>query len=88
MPSLQDLLGHHRLLLAFMSYLALGAYYNYSTYGATGFDLIPWVLLLSGSSFEMVLRPAPPQTPRLLERSTIHDSRCFESSLYLFPTEA
>ncbi|KAF9784338.1 autophagy-related protein 27, partial [Thelephora terrestris] len=29
------------LLLTFMSYLALGAYYNYSTYGATGFDLIP-----------------------------------------------
>lgn len=29
------------LLLAFMSYFALGAYYNYSTYGATGVDLIP-----------------------------------------------
>jgi len=29
------------LLLAFMSYFALGAYYNYSTYGATGSDLIP-----------------------------------------------
>ncbi|KAF9653253.1 hypothetical protein BDM02DRAFT_3107819 [Thelephora ganbajun] len=29
------------LLLAFLSYFALGAYYNYSTYGATGADLIP-----------------------------------------------
>jgi autophagy-related protein 27 len=30
-----------RLLLAFISYFALGMYYNYSTYGATGKDLIP-----------------------------------------------
>ncbi|OAX39977.1 hypothetical protein K503DRAFT_34465 [Rhizopogon vinicolor AM-OR11-026] len=29
------------LLLAFAAYLALGAYYNYSTYGARGVDLIP-----------------------------------------------
>ncbi|KAL0955933.1 hypothetical protein HGRIS_002121 [Hohenbuehelia grisea] len=29
------------LLLAFIAYFALGAYYNYSTYGATGADLIP-----------------------------------------------
>lgn len=29
------------LLLAFVAYLVLGAYYNYSTYGATGADLIP-----------------------------------------------
>jgi len=29
------------LLLTFISYFALGAYYNYSTYGATGTDLIP-----------------------------------------------
>ncbi|KAF9241603.1 autophagy-related protein 27 [Melanogaster broomeanus] len=29
------------LLLAFASYFALGAYYNYSTYGARGLDLIP-----------------------------------------------
>ncbi|KAH9839348.1 autophagy-related protein 27 [Rhodofomes roseus] len=29
------------LLLAFVAYFALGAYYNYSTYGATGLDLIP-----------------------------------------------
>ncbi|KZT72227.1 hypothetical protein DAEQUDRAFT_664794 [Daedalea quercina L-15889] len=29
------------LLLAFIAYFALGAYYNYSTYGATGMDLIP-----------------------------------------------
>lgn len=29
------------LLLAFLGYFALGAYYNYTTYGATGMDLIP-----------------------------------------------
>ncbi|KAI0256035.1 autophagy-related protein 27 [Lactifluus subvellereus] len=29
------------LLIAFASYFALGAYYNYTTYGATGVDLIP-----------------------------------------------
>jgi len=28
-------------LLAFITYFAVGAYYNYSTYGATGLDLIP-----------------------------------------------
>lgn len=30
-----------RLLLAFCAYFAIGAYYNYSTYGARGLDLIP-----------------------------------------------
>ena len=34
-----------RLLLAFIAYFVLGAYYNYSTYGATGADLIPFVSL-------------------------------------------
>ncbi|KAI0355747.1 hypothetical protein OH77DRAFT_1436816 [Trametes cingulata] len=29
------------LFLAFVAYFGLGAYYNYSTYGATGSDLIP-----------------------------------------------
>ncbi|KAI0793182.1 autophagy-related protein 27 [Abortiporus biennis] len=29
------------LFLAFVTYFALGAYYNYSTYGASGMDLIP-----------------------------------------------
>ncbi|KAJ7170534.1 autophagy-related protein 27 [Mycena crocata] len=29
------------LLLAFATYMGLGAYYNYSTYGASGVDLIP-----------------------------------------------
>jgi hypothetical protein len=29
------------LLLAFIAYFALGAYYNYTTYGASGVDLIP-----------------------------------------------
>lgn len=32
-----------RLLLAFVAYFGLGAYYNYSTYGASGMDLIPYV---------------------------------------------
>ncbi|KZS98695.1 hypothetical protein SISNIDRAFT_448992 [Sistotremastrum niveocremeum HHB9708] len=29
------------LLLAFLTYFALGAYYNYNHYGATGWDLVP-----------------------------------------------
>jgi len=29
------------LLLAIIAYFALGAYYNYTTYGASGVDLIP-----------------------------------------------
>lgn len=33
----------HSILLAFFAYFGLGAYYNYSTYGARGIDLIPWV---------------------------------------------
>lgn len=33
----------YRLLLSFAAYFGLGAYYNYSTYGARGADLIPWV---------------------------------------------
>ena len=32
-----------RLVIAFAGYFALGAYYNYTTYGATGVDLIPCV---------------------------------------------
>ena len=32
-----------RLFIAFAGYFALGAYYNYTTYGATGVDLIPCV---------------------------------------------
>lgn len=32
-----------RILLAFIAYFGLGAYYNYSTYGARGMDLIPYV---------------------------------------------
>lgn len=33
-----------RLLIAFAAYFGLGAYYNYATYGATGYDLIPCVI--------------------------------------------
>lgn len=29
------------MLLALLAYFGLGAYYNYSTYGASGIDLIP-----------------------------------------------
>lgn len=32
-----------RLFVGFAGYFALGAYYNYTTYGATGMDLIPCV---------------------------------------------
>lgn len=32
-----------RLLLGLLAYFGLGAYYNYSTYGARGADLIPCV---------------------------------------------
>ena len=32
-----------RLIIAFVAYFVLGAYYNYSTYGASGVDLIPCV---------------------------------------------
>ena len=35
-----------RLIIAFAGYFALGAYYNYTTYGATGADLIPCVYSL------------------------------------------
>lgn len=34
-------------MLAVLGYFGLGAYYNYSTYGATGVDLIPYVLSLA-----------------------------------------
>jgi autophagy-related protein 27 len=37
-----------RLLLAIIAYFALGAYYNYTTYGASGVDLIPYSIPLSG----------------------------------------
>jgi hypothetical protein len=39
----------YRLLLCLIAYFGLGAYYNYSTYGASGADLIPCVLHLSSS---------------------------------------
>ncbi|KAL5484935.1 ATG27 [Sanghuangporus weigelae] len=56
------------LLLAFVAYFILGAYYNYSTYGATGSDLIPhrdfWrevphVLRDIASHLCSALRPSP-----------------------------
>ncbi|KAI0630091.1 autophagy-related protein 27 [Trametes polyzona] len=37
------------LLLAFVAYFGLGAYYNYSTYGASGADLIPYVFAAHGA---------------------------------------
>jgi hypothetical protein len=33
-----------RLLISFVGYFALGAYYNYNNFGATGWDLVPYVL--------------------------------------------
>jgi autophagy-related protein 27 len=46
-----------------MSYFALGAYYNYSTYGATGLDMMPWVPLyyLLGFPLQAILTPASPR---------------------------
>lgn len=32
---------NNSLFLSFAAYFGLGAYYNYSTYGARGYDLIP-----------------------------------------------
>lgn len=32
-----------RLLISFMGYFAVGAYYNYNNFGATGWDLVPFV---------------------------------------------
>jgi len=40
-----------RLFVAFAGYFALGAYYNYTTYGATGVDLIPCVSSLQFVAF-------------------------------------
>jgi hypothetical protein len=33
------------MLLGVGAYFGIGMYYNYSTYGATGYDLIPFVLV-------------------------------------------
>lgn len=51
-----------RLLLAFVAYFVLGAYYNYSTYGATGADLIPFVSFIpfQASSKFLTVYPLPP----------------------------
>jgi len=35
---------NNSISLSLAAYFGLGAYYNYSTYGARGADLIPWVL--------------------------------------------
>ena len=70
-----------------MSYFALGAYYKYSTYGATGIDLIPWVQPLIGHPFASNANVFFVQAPRLLERSPVHGSRRRGSSLYIIPTE-
>ena len=35
---------NNSIFLCLAAYFGLGAYYNYSTYGARGADLIPWVL--------------------------------------------
>ena len=62
-----------RLVLAFGAYFGLGAYYNYSTYGATGLDLIPYV---SPSVPCSATRLTPnTQTSRFLERSPVHAAR-------------
>lgn len=32
---------HARFLVAIVGYFAIGSYYNYNTYGASGWDVIP-----------------------------------------------
>jgi hypothetical protein len=58
-----------RLLLAFAAYFVVGAYYNYSTYGARGADLIPYIYILSCACPKLT---SYGQSSRLLERSTLH----------------
>ena len=43
--------SNNSIFLCLAAYFGLGAYYNYSTYGARGVDLIPWVLIKFLSRF-------------------------------------
>lgn len=64
---LSDISSLHSILLAFLAYLGLGAYYNYSTYGASGMDLIPYVFFSAP-----YIAQESTQTSRLLERGSVH----------------
>jgi autophagy-related protein 27 len=48
-------LNHDSLVLGFIGYFLLGAYYNYTTYGASGSDLIPYVPSLAHVVMSMLI---------------------------------
>ena len=66
--------NNHRLLLALMSHSALGACHSYSTYGATGLDLIPDVLSVAGLLSAVDTDIGVVQASRIPERSAVHAS--------------
>lgn len=68
-----------RLILAFLTYFGLGAYYNYSTYGASGVDLIPYVFLLITT---LSNADASLQTSGFLARSAVYGPRCRIAPLF------
>jgi hypothetical protein len=75
-----------RLFIAFAGYFALGAYYNYTTYGATGVDLIPCVssllfvaLILKRLSFCCRHRDFWREVPYMLRDVVSHLCSSFQS---------
>jgi hypothetical protein len=75
-----------RLFIAFAGYFALGAYYNYTTYGATGVDLIPCVssllfvaLILKHLSFGCRHRDFWREVPYMLRDVVSHLCSSFQS---------
>jgi hypothetical protein len=63
-------------MLALGAYFGVGAYYNYSTFGATGLDLIPYVLL----SLASAIRSTSAGTETFGERCLT----CFGTSLHTY----
>lgn len=47
------------IFLCLATYFGLGAYYNYSTYGARGVDLIPWVSMTFSFAFPLTFKCLP-----------------------------
>jgi len=75
-----------RLVIASAGYFALGAYYNYTTYGATGVDLIPCVssllfvvLILKHLSFDCRHRDFWREVPYMLRDVVSHLCSSFQS---------
>ena len=50
---------NNSIFLSLAAYFGVGAYYNYSTYGARGADLIPWVLTIFSVTFPLCSRCLP-----------------------------